>query len=212
MTTTCTADVETRYRQIWQALPAAGRLLPARPGRLFKSTQLVVRVTDGTLFRRLDRIRHALGAVRNVVTVPDHYLHLPVLELGRVTPTRHLAARAQELLADLPPLVLELARVGADARGPFAELHPPDGLLALRERLLPLSDAPPRDEPFLPRLPLGRLTGPVDAPALALAIDWFRDRPIGAIRVERVTLARVRRRPMHWVEPVAELPLGHRPT
>ena len=207
-TTTCADVVEARYRELWLVLRASGRLVPPRPGRLSKSTQLVVRVTDGALFRRLDRIRHALAAVRNVTTVPDHYLHLPVLELGRVTPTRRLARQAQEVLADLPPLVVELAKVGADDRGPFAELHPPDGLLALRERLVQLAPGTPPDEPFLPRLPLGRLVGPVDGGALALAVEWFRDRPIGAVRVEKVTLAVVRRRPMHWIEPVAELPLG----
>jgi 2'-5' RNA ligase len=82
-------------------------------------------------------------------------------------------------------------------------------LLALRERLLPLVGGKPADE-YLPRLTLGRIVGPVDGAALARASEWFRDRPIGSVRVERIGLARVRRRPFHWIQVLAELPLGAR--
>lgn len=175
------------------------------------STQLLVKVTDGALFRRLDRIRHALGAVANLQMVPDHYLHLPILDLGNVPPTQRLAREAQHLLADVPPLVVEIAKVNANEREAFGEIHPPDGLLALNARLSPLLGDRPAAE-YLPRFTLGRLTGPVDAAALALAIEWFRDRPIGAVRVERIGLARVRRRPFHWIQVLRDLPLGREPS
>lgn len=202
--------VEERYFESWQRLRSAVRLRPPRPGRSSVSTQLVVKVTDGALFRRLDRIRHALSAVGNVEAVPDHYLHLPVLDLGRARPTRRLAAAAQHRLADLPPLVIEIARVNAGGGEAFGEIHPPDGLLALNERLAPLLGGHPAPD-YLPRFTLGRIVGPVDAAALARAIEWFRDRPIGSVRVERLALARVRRRPFHWIQVVADVPLGREP-
>jgi hypothetical protein len=208
-TTTPASAVEGRYAELWQRLRSSQRLAPPGPGRRSVSTQLLVKVTDGTLFRRLDRIRHALGAVGNVEPVPDHYLHLPVLDLGPTAPTRRLTRAAGKLLGELPPLVVEIAKVNADEREAFGEIHPPDGLLALRERLLPLLDDRPADD-YLPRLTLGRLVGPVDGAALARAIEWFRDRPIGSVRIERVGLARVRRRPYHWIQVLTELPLGAR--
>lgn len=207
MTAATSADVTARYLELWQRLRSSDRVVPPRPGRRSVSTQLLVKVTDGALFRRLDRIRHALGAVGAVDSVPDHYLHLPVLDVGSVAPTRRLASAARELLISLPPLVVDVARVNADDREAFGEVHPPDGLLALRERLMPLLGGEPPPE-YLPRMTLGRIVGPVDAPALARAIEWFRDRPIGSVRVERVQLARVRRRPFHWIQVVADLPLG----
>jgi hypothetical protein len=210
------------YDQIWLRFRELRVLRPTLSdwrGR-HRRAALVVRVNDPVLFRRLDRIRHALAGLPFVMPVPDHGLQVPLLELG---PVAARGARPGELrpgdlpllaeairrrVASIRPFAVEVARVNATEWEVFAELHRAEELLnlqtQLRQALCPLgSDRP------LPRLPLGRFVAEGDPAALGRALEWFRDRPIGPVRVAALTLVVNRRRSSSvWQERIAELPLG----
>lgn len=177
-----------------------------------------MKVNDPTLFRRLDRIRHALAGLPFVVAVPDHGLHIPLVELGPVAlrgakggellrgrlPERTAAVRA--LIARAAPMTVDVNRVNACPNEVFAELHRSEPLVLLQAQLRAALEL---DGEWLPRLPVAHFSASGDAPGLARAIDWFRDRPIGPIRVASVLLVvRHGRRLNPWVERVEEVQLA----
>jgi hypothetical protein len=91
----------------------------------------------------------------------------------------------------------------------FAELHRAEPLRALQGQLLRALGSDREDAAPLPRLPLGRFVAAGDAAALGRALEWFRDRPIGPIRIAALTLVVSHRRSASvWQERIAELPLG----
>jgi hypothetical protein len=210
------------YVEMWDRFVRDGRVDPTpRPtrGRHFKA-QIVAIVNDPALFRRLDRIRQAVAGFPGAVPVPDHFLHLPILTLGPVAPRgaregewsarglTDLAARARALLADLPPFPVDIASVNATPTEVFAELHPPTEIAALRERLRPLT-AVGCDDDLVPRLPLAHFTKTGNGTYLAHTLEWFRNRPIGRVRVAQLTLIVVHARRLHPARHrLAELPLA----
>jgi hypothetical protein len=216
-------ELREQYDQIWRrfrGLVVVRPTLAAWRGR-HRRAWLVVRVNDPALFRRLDRIRAALAGLPFVVPVPDHGLHVPLLELGPVASRRaragelrpgelpDLAEAMRSLLARTRPLVVDVARVNATESEVFAELHRVEPLLALQAQLRAVVCPGAEDAPPLPRLPLARFVAAGDAPALGRALEWFRDRPIGPIRIGAVTLVVHHRRAPHpRQERIAELPLA----
>src|SRR5438105_1342643 len=189
------------YTEMWERFVREGRAEPTpRPtrGRHFKA-EVVAIVNDPALFRRLDRIRQAVAGFPGAVAVPDHFLHLPILTLGPVAPRRArpgewsagglagLAERGRALLADRPPFSIDIASVNATASEVFAELQPPEPIVALHERLCALG-AVERERPFVPRLPLAHFTRPGNGTHLAHTLEWFRNRPIGRVRIAQLTV------------------------
>ncbi|HEY3082064.1 MAG TPA: hypothetical protein VGM69_19430 [Chloroflexota bacterium] len=216
-------ELRQQYDQIWRRfreIRVVHPTLAAWRGR-HRRASLVVRVNDPILFRRLDRIRAALAGLPFVVPVPDHGLQVPLLELG---PVALRGARAGELRAsDLPdvaeairpllartqPLVVDVSRVNATESEVFAELHRAEPLLELQAQLRAVLSPAAEGAPPLPWLPLGRFVAAGDAPALVRALEWFRDRPIGPIRIGAVTLVVSHRRARNICqERIVELPLG----
>ena len=216
-------ELREQYDQLWRRFRELRVVRPTVAGwrGRHRRASLVVRVNDPTLFRRLDRIRAALAGLPFVVPVPDHGLQVPLLELGPVALRRArpgelrpadlpaLAEAIRPLLAGTHPFAVEVSRVNASETEVFAEVHRAGALLSLqaqlRERLCPGGES----APTLPRLPLGRFAAAGDAAALARAIDWFRDRPIGTIRIGVVTLLLNHGRSLSpWQQRMAELPLG----
>ena len=210
------------YADLWECFVLAGRVEPTRRptrGRHFKA-EVVAIVNDPALFRRLDRIRQAVAGFPGAVPVPDHFLHVPILTLGPVAPraagpgewsARDLsgvAERGRALLTDLPPFPIDIASVNATASEVFAELHPPEQVAALRARLRPLGSIE-CDRPFVPRLPLSHFTRPGNGTHLAHTLEWFRNRPIGRVRIWQLTVVVVHARRLHPARHrLAELPLG----
>ena len=209
-----------RYDDLWRRFRQLDTVRPTLQGwqGRHRRAALVVKVNDPTLFRRLDRIRHALAGLRFTVPVPDHGLYIPLVELGPVAlrgaragellrgrlPDRAAAVRA--LVNRTPPITVDVNRVNACPTEVFAELHRAAPLLTLQAQL---RAALGLEDDWLPRLPLAHFTSVGDAQALARAIDWFRDRPIGPIRVASVLLVvRHGRRLNPWVERVDELALA----
>jgi hypothetical protein len=210
------------YSELWERFVREGRVEPTpRPtrGRHFMA-QVVAIVNDPTLFRRLDRIRQAVAGFPGAVPVPDHFLHLPILELGPVAPRgarpgewsardlASLAERGRQLLAEVPAFPIEIASVNATASEVFAELHPPEQIAELRARLQPLRPAA-GGPGGAPRLPLAHFTRVGNGTHLAHTLEWFRNRPIGRIRVAQLTVIVVHARRLHPARHrLAELPLG----
>jgi hypothetical protein len=210
------------YSEMWEKFVRGGRVEPTpRPtrGRHFKA-QVVAIVNDPALFRRLDRIRQAGAGFPGAVAVPDHFLHVPILTLGPVAPRRarpgewsaggltSLAERGRELLAGRPPVLIDIASVNATATEVFAELHPPEQIATLHERLCALG-AVECEPPFVPRLPLAHFTRPGNGIHLAHTLEWFRNRPIGRVRIAQLTVIVVHARRLHPARHrLAELPLG----
>ena len=210
------------YAELWERFVRAGRVEPTpRPtrGRHFKA-EIVAIVNDPALFRRLDRIRQAVAGFPGAVPVPDHFLHLPIATLGPVAPrgTRPgewsaaglagLAERGRALLADRPPFLIDIASVNASATEVFAELHRPEQIAALHDRLTSLG-AVACDQPFVPRLPLCHFTRTGNGTHLAHTLEWFRNRPIGRIRIGQLSVIVVHARRLHPARHrLAELPLG----
>jgi hypothetical protein len=209
-----------RYDDLWRSFRELERVRPTLAGwrGRHRRAALVVKVNDPTLFRRLDRIRHALAGLRFVVPVPDHGLYVPLVELGPVAlrgaragellrgrlPDRAAAMRA--LVTRTPPITVDVNRVNACPTEVFAELHRSAPLVTLQAQLRAALEL---EDDWLPRLPLAHFAAEGDAAALARAIDWFRDRPIGPIRIGSVLLVvRHGRRLNPWVERVEEVPLG----
>lgn len=214
---------EALYARIWRTFVEGGQVEPwPRPtrGRHFRA-EIVAIVNDPVLFRRLDRIRQAMAGFTYMIPVPDHFLHIPVVSLGPVAPrsarpgewsARKLnaaSARAGALLANAPPFTIDLASVATDGREVFAEVHPPAPLAALHDVLCPLAPVGVNDQPFLYRLPLAHAVGSAPGRGLTQAVEWFRDRPIGRVRVAGLTLIVVHARRLHPTRHrLAELPLG----
>lgn len=218
---TTDAAFEAHYQAHWRAFRAARRVEPAPTGRRGRHERVVaiVRITDGSLFRRLDRIRAAVAVFPFIAPVPDHSLHLPIVDLGPLarrgaradewTPAMldDLVERAAALLDGAPSFAFELARVNVVAGEVLAEVHPVRPVLALRQLIARVTA--PRDRDFLPRLPLARITAPGEAAPLADALEWFRDRPIGRVQVTSVTLVTMRRAGVFpIVRRFGEVPLG----
>jgi hypothetical protein len=91
----------------------------------------------------------------------------------------------------------------------FAELHPASAIHAVRERLLEVAAPAERQREFIPRLPLAHATASAHGEPLAHALEWFRDRPIGRIRITGLQLIAVDVRLLHHGRHrIAELPLG----
>jgi hypothetical protein len=213
------------YAELWERFVRAGSVeATPRPtrGRHFKA-KVVAIVNDPALFRRLDRIRQAVAGFPGAVAVPDHFLHVPILTLGPVAPRRArpgewsarglagLAERGRALLADRPPFTIEVANVNATASEVFAELHPPEQIVWLHERLRALGPVD-CDRPFVPRLPLAHFTRLGNGTHLAHTLEWFRNRPIGRVRVAQLTVIVVHARRLHPARHrLAELPLGSAP-
>jgi hypothetical protein len=216
-------ELRQQYDQTWRRFREIRVLRPTLSswrGR-HRRAALVVRVNDPVLFRRLDRIRAALAGLPFVAPVPDHGLQIPLLELGPVAlrgarpgelrpdALPALAEAIRPILARTRPFVVDVARVNATELEVFAELHRAEALCALQGQLLRAHDPDGEDAAPLPRLPVGRFVAAGDAAALGRALEWFRDRPIGPIRIAAVTLVVSHRRSANvWQERIAELPLG----
>ena len=213
-------ELRDRYDELWRRFRQLDRVQPTLAGwqGRHRRAALVVKVNDPTLFRRLDRIRHALAGLPFVVPVPDHGLYIPLVELGPVAlrgarlgelrrgrlPDRAAAVRA--LVTRTPAITVNVNRVNACPTEVFAELHRSEPLVTLQAQLRAALEL---GHEWLPRLPLAHFAASGDAAALARAIDWFRDRPIGPIRVGSVLLVvRHGRRLNPWVERVDEVPLA----
>src|SRR5688572_10823714 len=133
-----------RYEELWRRFRQRDRVEPTLGGwrGRHRRAALVVKVNDPTLFRRLDRIRHALAGLRFVVPVPDHGLYIPLVELGPVAmrgaragellrgrlPDR--AAAIQALVTRTAPIGVDVNRVNACSTEVFAELHRSAPLIA----------------------------------------------------------------------------------
>jgi hypothetical protein len=213
-------QLRDRYDELWRRFRQLDTVRPTLQGwrGRHRRAALVVKVNDPNLFRRLDRIRHALAGLPFVVPVPDHDLHIPLVELGPVAlrgaragellrgrlPDRAAAVRA--LLTRTSPITVDVNRVNACPAEVFAELHRSAQLITLQAQLRAALEL---DQEWLPRMPVAHFTAAGDAAALARAIDWFRERPIGPIRIGSVLLVvRHGRRLNPWTERVEELPLA----
>jgi hypothetical protein len=152
--------------------------------------------------------------------VPDHFLHVPLLTLGPVAPRGAragewsardldgLAERGRALLRGRPPFSIDIASVNATSSEVFAELHPPEPVVSLSELLRPLR-AVDCDHHLVPRLPLAHFTRSGNGLHLAHTLEWFRNRPIGRIRIAQLTLVVVHARRLHPARHrLAELSLG----
>src|SRR5262249_40881962 len=118
------------------------------------------------------------------------------------------AERGRALLADCPPFSIDIASVNATESEVFAELHPPEPIVALHERLTPLG-AVGCEQPYAPRLPLCHFTRTGNGLHLAHTLEWFRNRPIGRIKIGHLTVIVVHARRLHPARHrLAELPLG----
>jgi hypothetical protein len=210
------------YEQLWLAFANDPRLRsPDRPRRGRRDrAAVIVRVNDGSLFRRLDRIRGAIDGFAGIRTVPDHYLHLPLIDLGPIAARdprpdelsrRDLTRLARELggmAGAIPAHRGEIRRVNVDARGVFAEIHPPGAVIDLQTEVArrlatslpssfgalsgPISSQNGR-APYYPGLLVGATVADADGRGLYDALTWFRDRPIGHLEIDAIEVVIARR-------------------
>ena len=211
LTTTDEHAIDARYRAFWDQFSHSTIVVGAPPSRRGRHERaaFVVRIIDGGLFRRLDRIRAAVAEFGGVVPVPDHCLHVPILTVGDIAPNNRrsgevspsqlegITKKAHELLRDVDPTEVRIARVNVGHNEIFAELHPAESLVKLRDVLNHAIGGDADQSPFLPRLPLARIVAPVKAQSLRQALEWFRDRPIGGLDLHTVAMVRYDARVVH---------------
>ncbi len=199
------------YRHLWAELNGRRGVRPPRRSRRRLEHALVARVNDPALFRRLDRIRAALSGLGFARTVPDHALHLPILNLNRI-PASRLAAVVERLQASLhgrAPFAVSVAHLNYANGGVFAEIDRVDEIAALSGSLREQLGLPADAAPGVPGFPLARITAPAAARPLVQALEWFRERPIGEVPVHALQIVTLdNREPDDGFRRVAVLPLG----
>ncbi|CAN5723549.1 hypothetical protein BH24ACI3_BH24ACI3_16190 [soil metagenome] len=209
------------YGRIWRKFVVDGKVQPGghtreswRRGRDHLAA-FVIRVVDGGLFRRVDRIRVALQHYPFVTTHPDHFLHVTLLPVGfvvehpsasdeiSIADLDRIAAAGEAAIRGIPAFDLDLASVNSFSVAPFIEIQKNESILVdLHERLgraiesaviFPDSDleSDGRESEFVPHVSLAYYTKEAKNAPLVETIKWFRGRPIGKIVIRSIHLATV---------------------
>jgi RNA 2',3'-cyclic 3'-phosphodiesterase len=209
------------YARLWRRFVAEEKVQPGghtreswRRGRDHFAA-FVIRVVDGSLFRRVDRIRVALQHYPFVSTHPDHFLHVTLLPVGFVVDQPvasdeisfadldRIATAGESVVAEIQPFDVELASVNSFSVAPFIEIHSGSAtLLDLHQRLaravertVIFPDTDPggdgHENEFVPHVSLAYYTKEASNTQLVETIKWFRGRPIGRIAIRSIHLATI---------------------
>lgn len=224
------AAQDESFLRIWQHLRQATHVQDGRHdsddwrGRTGPFAMCCIRVPAGALIDEFANLRLALEAQPMVRIHPDHFLHVPVLELGFVVehPSRRdeidlarldeFIALAENPVRDFPNFLIELGGANAFLDAPFIDIHDGGWLSRIHRRLLDFMVVPPDTRyPYLPHMTVAHFTGDAPVGRLPARLAEWRDTSFGAFMVGSVDVVTMATsEPYPDLDVVHEFPLGTR--
>ncbi len=211
----CLPDIPTEqeeaYRRIWQGLRQHREVLDGRHdtaawrSRAGRFALCLIRVPAGALTAQAEELRAALGQFPFVRLHPDHFLHIPIQELGFVVKEPvardelsqerldEFVQHAREPIAGFPPYSVQLGGINSFLDAPFLDVHDGGWCSRIHHRLRGVVAIPPDTRyPYLPHVTIGHYTRRQSMGNLPAVLTPWRDVQFGefvATEVEVVTLA-----------------------
>jgi RNA 2',3'-cyclic 3'-phosphodiesterase len=220
-------EQEKAFRRVWQAFRAVHTVADGRhDGDDWRGHEGVyafcaIRVPAAALQPGLDALRAALAQFPVVRLHPDHFLHVPLQELGfvcdrpgredEISPTRleEFVSGVDDPIAELPAFELALGGANSFQDAAFLEVHDGGACAPIHARLFELAAiARAPDYPYLPHATVAHYTAEEPSLHLTAAIAPWRTHQFGAFPVDRVEVVTMRLdEPYPQLETYATLPL-----
>lgn len=216
-------EQDEAYRRVWQHLRLVTHVADGRhdtPEWRQHDGDVVlccVRIPPGALSPLIEDVREVLGRYSFVRLHPDHFLHIPVQELGfltdrpkardGVTPARlrEMIAQAEVPISDFAPFPIALGGVNSFVDAAFLDVHDNGWLGRIHRRLLDFVAIPPDQRfSYLPQVTIAHYTGRAPIGNLPATLAPWRDQPFGGFQVTSIDIVRLR-----TDEPYPELVLEH---
>ena len=220
-------DQDEAYRRVWQTFRTFKNLADGRHdtpdwrshGGVY--AVFVVRVPAQALQPALHRCRAALGEHPFVRVHPDHFLHIPLQELGFVCEAPHRAdeisaARLEELataaaspIGDHAQFDVSLGGVNSFQDATFLDVHDDGHCTRLHTRLFELAAIPRSTRyAYLPHATIAHYTAEAPIDGLTASLAPWRDISFGQFHVAEIELVTLRLDESYpALEPYAIVPL-----
>lgn len=218
------SEQDEAYRRIWQHLRQVTDVVDGRHDTAnWRSHDgdfvlCCVRIPTGTLNQNLAEVRDSLGHLPFVRLHPDHFLHIPVQELGFLTekPSSRdefqqewldeFIAQAENPISEFNPFDITLGGVNSFVDALFLDVHDNGWLHRIQARLIDFVAIPPNMRySYLPEATIAHYTEAAPIGNLVAALTPWRDQTFGTLRVESIDIVK-----FQTGEPYPALELVHR--
>lgn len=217
------------YEELWKKFRRERRLEPEEQEgpeqRDGLSASFMVPVEAKSILDGLGFVRKALRPFPFVSLHPDHFMHITLLLPGflvrepesedQLSPARleELASGAREALVGSASFSMELRNLNAFPGAAFVEVHDGGALVEMREAIRKRCGlSGPPGPPHLTVAYLRATDGEAAPDAFVEAVEGYRNRRVGEIRVDRVELTLLDlKREYPKPEVFATIPLGGPP-
>ncbi|MBA2278409.1 MAG: 2'-5' RNA ligase family protein [Chloroflexia bacterium] len=198
-------EQDEAYRRIWQGLRQYGDVVDGRhDGEGWRTREgrfaiCVVRVPADSLSPHIEELRPALAQFSFVRLHPDHFLHIPLQELGFVVDNPQqrdelsidrldeFITLARDPIAAFPPFAIRLGGVNSFRDAPFLDVHDNGWCARIHHRLRNFVAIPPDTTyPFVPHVTIGHYTAQAPMGHLPATLAQWRDSDFGEINVSEV--------------------------
>ena len=217
-------EQDEAYRRVWQNLRQVTEVADGRHDTAEWRAHggdfalCCVRVPPDALSPLIEDVRAVLATFPFVRLHPDHFLHIPVQELGflaqrprhrdELSPARlrEVIAQAEIPISEFAPFDVTLGGINSFVDAAFLDVHDHGWLARIHRRLLDFVAIPPDQRfSYLPQVTIAHYTRPAPIGNLPAALAPWRDQPFGGFRVSSVDIVRLR-----TDEPYPDLVLEHR--
>mgnify|MGYP001351520078 CR=1 FL=1 len=205
------SEQDAAYRRVWQNLRQVTHVADGRHDTAeWRSHHgefalCCVRVPPGAISPLIEDVRAALRRFPFVRLHPDHFLHIPVQELGflaeqprrrdEISPARlrEVIAQAEVPISDFPPFDITLGGVNSFVDAAFLDVHDDGWLARIHRRLADFVVIPPDQRfSYLPQVTIAHYTGHAPIGNLPAVLAPWRDQPFGGFRVTTIDIVRLR--------------------
>lgn len=205
------AAQDEAYRRIWQGLRQHRHVqngrhdTPAWRARAGRFALCIIRVPQDALRGPIGELRAALDDVPFVRLHPDHFLHIPIQELGFIVANPsardelsqarldEFVHHARDPVSGFRPYQVRLGGVNSFLDAPFLDVYDGGWCSRIHHRLRGVVAIPPDTRfPYLPHVTLGHYTARRRIENLPALLTPWRDMPFGefiATEMEIVTMA-----------------------
>jgi RNA 2',3'-cyclic 3'-phosphodiesterase len=216
-------EQEEAYRRVWQNLRQVTHVTDGRHDtaewRAHRGDFALccVRIPASAISPLIEDVRDVLRRYPFVRLHPDHFLHIPVQELGFLTDRpqgredltparlREIIAQAEVPISDFAPFPITLGGVNSFVDAAFLDVHDNGWLGRIHRRLLDFVAIPPDQRfSYLPQVTIAHYTGRAPIDNLPAALAPWRDQPFGGFRVTSIDIVRIR-----TDEPYPDLVIEH---
>lgn len=218
------SEQDEAYRRIWQHLRQVSSVVDGRhdtAGWRSRNGDFVlccVRIPAGELHPSLDEAREALSQFPFVRLHPDHFLHIPVQELGFLTtnPGRRdefgqewldeFVVQAENPISEFGQFDVTLGGLNSFVDALFLDVHDNGWLHRIQARLIDFVAIPPNTQySYLPEATIAHYTESAPMENLVATLTPWRDQMFGTFHVESIDVVK-----LQTGEPYPELELVHR--